>query len=65
MINYRYTELKAENNYVFLFLLAKPPVFGPSKQLDIELEMVITMLILSDHPFALFESVMKSLYFNI
>ncbi|XP_071344225.1 fumarylacetoacetase isoform X1 [Trachinotus anak] len=25
--------------FTFLFLLAKPPVFGPSKQLDIELEM--------------------------
>lgn len=32
-----FTEL---NLYVFSLPLAKPPVFGPSKQLDIELEMV-------------------------
>lgn len=35
--------------FALSFLSAKPPVFGPSKQLDIELEMVITLFTLSNH----------------
>lgn len=40
------TEPVADANQCLPFrLLAQPPVFGPTKQLDIELEMVITMFI--------------------
>lgn len=43
----KYTELNLLQlmitMFAFSFLLVKPPVFGPSKQLDIELEMVITV----------------------
>lgn len=41
--------------FAFSFLSAKPPVFGPSKQLDIELEMVIMVFAYSNHLYVMFE----------